>query len=132
MPETAATLGTFENRLKILSKDGQRFHPGALLDVTGLKGGQLGNVLSVSRPMLYREDLPMKGRLRKTILALVRATDLAYELLGRNLEETKKWLRSPNTVYFGDTPFEVIMRGDGEEVISWISERLGIKSGAAF
>jgi hypothetical protein len=39
---------------------------------------------------------------------------------------------SPNVELAGESPFEVILRGEGEEVIHWLLERTGKRPGAAF
>ena len=35
---------------------------------------------------------------------------------------------APNAMLFGDTPFEVCMRGEGEKLIEWLNQRLGRKA----
>ena len=127
----ASDLGSIQNRLGILSNDLKKFKPGAFFEVTGLTGTQLAKILKVQRPLLYREALPLK-KLRTPIIQLVLATDLVFELLENNITETKRWLMSPNVELSGESPFEVILRGEGKEVVSWLLERSGKRSGVAF
>ncbi len=127
----AQDLGSIRNRLGILSNDFKKFKPEAFFQATGLTGTQLAKVLKVQRPLLYREFLPL-NKLKTPIIQLVIATDLVFGLLGNNLDETKRWLMSPNIELSGETPFEVILRGEGEEVTSWLLERSGKLPGAAF
>lgn len=70
--------------------------------------------------------------MRKRVIHLVMATDLAYELLERSRAKTLHWLLAPNLVFFGDSPLEVITRDEGEEIIAWLMQRRGLKPGAAF
>jgi hypothetical protein len=60
------------------------------------------------------------------------ATDLIYELMENDEDQTIKWLTTPNTFLFGDSPLEVIMRDEGHAIISWLLELLGRKPGSAF
>jgi hypothetical protein len=127
----APDLGSIRNRLGILSDDYKKFRPAAFFQATGLTGTQLAKVLKVQRPLLYRETLPL-NKLRRPIIQIVLATDLVFSLLENNMEETKRWLMSPNVQLTGESPFEVILRGEGEEVLNWLSERSGTRPGAAF
>jgi hypothetical protein len=127
----APDLGSIRNRLGILSNDFKKFNPEAFFQATGLTGTQLAKILKVQRPLLYREFLPL-NKLKTPIIQLVIATDLVFALLENNLDETKRWLMSPNIELSGESPFEVILRGEGEEVTSWLLERSGKLAGAAF
>jgi hypothetical protein len=127
----APDLGSIQNRLGILSGDFKKFKPEAFFEATGLTGTQLAKVLKVQRPLLYRESLPLK-KLRTPIIQLVLATDLAFNLLANSIAETKRWLMSPNIELSGESPFEVILRGEGEEVVAWLLERSGKRPGTAF
>jgi hypothetical protein len=121
----AVRLGALKNYFGILSDDGRRLRPQNFMNATGLGAAELAKFVQKSRPQLYREEIPLSEKLRKRIVQLVMATDIVFELLDRNLEETKKWMMVPNTVVFGDSPFEVCMRGEGETLIEWLKERGG-------
>lgn len=58
---------------------------------------------------------------------LVIASYLADKL---NMDE--KWFETELDILFGATPMEVILRGDGEELIGFLEERLGLRQGSAF
>jgi hypothetical protein len=68
----------------------------------------------------------------KRIIHVVIATDEAFELLGRNHQETSLWLMEPNTAFFGATPFEICFRGEGENLIKWLRTRSGKDAGVGF
>ncbi|MBI5244522.1 MAG: DUF2384 domain-containing protein [Elusimicrobia bacterium] len=76
--------------------------------------------------------MALEKALKKRILTLVRALDLAYELLGKDEEKAAAWVMAPNDVFSDDSPFEVIMQGNGNHVIDFLLERAGKKAGAAF
>src|SRR5690242_11736455 len=105
----ASDLGSIRNRLGILSDDYKKFRPGAFFQATGLSGTQLAKALKVQRPLLYRDTLPL-NKLRGPIIQIVLATDLVFCLLENDIEETKRWLMSPNVQLSGESPFEVILR----------------------
>lgn len=129
----AEDMGSLRNRLGILSPDRKRINSATLLKVTGLGPAKIEKLTGIARPQLYRTEVPLKlsSKLMKHIIAVVIVTDLAYDLFGNNEKETVTWLMSPNSTLFGDSPFEVCMRGDGSKLIQWLSERLGKEAGAA-
>jgi len=94
--------------------------------VTGLGRAELARATKKSRPMLYERELPLKlsSAFSKAIYSLVVATDLAFELFGENEEDTKSWLMAPNSLLFGDSPFMVCLRGEGDKLIDWLNQRL--------
>ena len=64
----------------------------------------------------------------KRIVSVVIVAECAFELFGDNKEETSSWLMAPNAMLFGDTPFRVSPRGEGEKLIEWLNQRLGRKA----
>lgn len=64
----------------------------------------------------------------KRVLDVVMITDLAFELFGNNKEETTSWLTAPNSLLFGDSPFEICMSGQASPLKRWLLERLGKES----
>lgn len=132
-PLRAKDLGSLQNALGILAHDDPtKFHPQAFESATGLSPSKTSKILQVRRPNLYREIVPIPKKFEGRLIQLVMATDLAYQLMAKDVEETKRWLMSPNTIMLGASPFEVIMRGDGDAVINWLGERAGLKPGVAF
>lgn len=127
-------LGQIHNYLGILdtSHDPRHFSSESLMRICSNKS-DLASLLGVQRTQLYQKTLPLKKgtKLRSRIIHLVIATDLVYQLI-ENDQGTIEWLTAPNTFLFGDSPLEVIMRDEGEVIISWLLERLGRKPGVAF
>lgn len=127
----AEDLGTLRNSLGILSPDRTRIVPEKFLEATHLSATMLSDKLNVKRPTLYRKTIPIPSSRQREMIQLVLATDLVFELT-RSLPETGKWLMSPSSILFGDSPFEVILRGDGNAIIAWLNQRTGKVAGAAF
>ncbi len=126
-------LGEIKNHLGILIAGYNHFSPRLLLEACP-NVTDLAEMLGIQRTQLYTDRISLKKgtKLRKRIIQLVIATDLAYHLLGQSKEKTLHWLATPNLIFFGDTPLEVIMRDEGEIIISWLMEREGLKPGSAF
>ncbi|MBX3039190.1 MAG: DUF2384 domain-containing protein [Bdellovibrionaceae bacterium] len=125
----AQDYGAFTNALGILSADKKSILPQNLLKVTGLGPSDIAVKGGVSRPQLYKKAIPLKisSKFIKRVVDIVMVTDLAFELFDGNQDETAAWLMSPNSLLFGDSPFEVCMRGDGEPLKKWLLERLDRK-----
>lgn len=127
-------LGKVRNFLGILAPDFNHFFPKRLLEIYP-NATDLAQMLDLQRTQLYsKKGIPLKKgtSLRKRLIYLVLATDLAYALLDNDIEKTSHWLTAPNFILFGETPLEVIMRDEGEPLIGWLMERSGLKSGSAF
>jgi len=51
--------------------------------------------------------------------------NLTLELFEGDKENAINWFNSPNTLLFGESPFEVCIRGEGKLLIKWLKDRLG-------
>ena len=120
-------LGRIRNRLGILSEDLRKVRPQRFVEVTGLGSAEIARRLEKARPQVYREEISVDKNLMKRIVELVMATDLVFDLFKQSIAETRKWMMVPNTITFGDSPFEVCMRGDGKILIDWLRVRSGNK-----
>lgn len=121
----AEQFGTIKNKLELLTKDCRRLRPATFCSMTQLTPTVVAGFLGIQRPRLYQNDLALKGKVAQRIRQIVAATDKACVLFEDNLEETKRWLMAPNTIFFNSSPFEIIMQGDGQEVLEMLDERLG-------
>lgn len=125
-------MGTIKDHMGLLTPDRLHLRTASFRTVTGLSPSEMARTLEVHRPRVYREEILIEKTLRKRVVTLVWAMDLAFELLGKEDDKTKVWLMAPNSAFGGDSPFEVIMRGDGNHVVDFLLERSGKKAGAAF
>lgn len=126
-------LGSMRNHLGFLTPDFAYFIP-ETLTAHYANVSDLSSLLGIGRTQLYKDRLLLKkgSKLRQTLLLIVMATDLAYELLSSSQEKAIHWLLSPNMTFFGESPLDIILREEGTSVISWLQERHGLKSGSAF
>ena len=125
-------MGTISDHLHLLTEDRRHLRVNAFRTVTGLSPSDMARALEVHRPRVYQEEILLEKVLKKRIIMLVWATDLAYELLGQDTEKATVWVMAPNSAFGGDSPFEVILRGAGGPVVDFLLERSGRKAGAAF
>ncbi|MBI4402631.1 MAG: hypothetical protein HY537_00630 [Deltaproteobacteria bacterium] len=129
---SAEDLGSIKNHLGFLSSDLARLRPRRFMETTGLNPTSLSRIFGIQRTTAYRDEIPIPKEIKQSLIELVIATDIAYGLMGKDLAQTVRWLMSPNTMTFGDVPFDVIMRGNGKELIAWLASRAGLTPGAAF
>ena len=125
-------MGTVRDYLHLLTEDRRHLRTTTFRKVTGLSPSEMARTLGVHRPRVYQEDIPLEKAIKNRIVPLVQAADLAYELLGRNSGKAIVWIMAPNSAFGGDSPFEVIMRGDGNTVVDFLLERSGKKAARAF
>jgi hypothetical protein len=121
-------LGHIGNHLGFLSDDQRGFNPHRILGLTGLSAVDVGALFEKNRTSMYKDYIPFKlsDELKVKIIDLVMAGDIAYILFNKNVEETARWIVSPNTLLFGATPFEVCLRGDGKPLLRWLTDRAGV------
>ena len=123
----AKNLGTTPNHFHLLNPDLTKFYPQKFLDLTKLNPTVAAKKIGISRPNFYKDEISLakNEKLTKKIMEFIVSADLAFELLGENKKETLLWLSSPNTAFFGDTPLEICLRGEGRRLIEWLLTRLG-------
>lgn len=124
-------MGAPENRLKMLSPDLQYLVPKRFFEYSPLNKTDIAKQAGINRKTLYSDKVKLSTlkKLKKGIMQVVIGTDLAVELFGDNIEEAVNWFQTPNTLLFGESPFEVCIRGEGKILINWLMGRLG-KDGA--
>ena len=124
-------LGTPENRLKMLSPDLQYLVPKMFFKYSPLHKTDIAKQAGINRKTLYSERVKLSTlkKLKKGIIQVVIGTDLAIEIFNNNIEEAVNWFQVPNTLLFGESPFEVCIRGEGKFLINWLMGSLG-KDGA--
>ncbi len=124
-------MGAPENRLKMLSADLQYLVPKRFFEYSPLNKTDIAKQAGINRKTLYSDKVKLSTlkKLKKGIMQVVIGTDLAVELFGENTEKAVNWFQTPNTLLFGESPFEVCIRGEGKILINWLMGRLG-KDGA--
>lgn len=55
---------------------------------------------------------------------------IAY--LAEKLECEENWFTTPDELFFGKSPYEVVLAGDGDTMIEFLEIRLGLRPGAGF
>lgn len=55
---------------------------------------------------------------------------IAY--LAEKLDCEENWFTLPSQSFFGASPYEVVLRGDGDTIIEFLEIRLGLTPGAGF
>lgn len=125
--------GSLADRFGLLSRDQRKLVVDGFENLTGFNRAQVAPILGKTKAATYTQNeiIPSKEILEKVLKVAV-AADLAYEMLGSNLEETRTWMMAPNVHFFGSSPFELCMTGQGDSIIEWLLVRTGKKAGQAF
>ena len=113
-----------ENKLNILTADLQSLNLKKFFEYSPFQKEDLSRIPALRESNKYGQSVELKElkSLRKGIMQVVAGMDLAIELHQNNVEEAVHWFQEPNSFLFGDSPFEVCIRGDGEEFIEWLWE----------
>ncbi len=124
-------MGIPGNKLKILSPDLQYLRPKNFFKYSPFNKTDIAKQAKINRKALYNEQVKLSTlkNIKKGILQVVIGTDLSIEVFKNNVEEAVNWFSTPNTLLFGESPFEVCIRGEGNFLINWLNTRLG-KNGA--
>ena len=79
-----------------------------------------------SRASIYHEEISIpKDFIEKYLVPIVIAADYAYLLFDKDAERAKNWILLPNSYFFGRSPFNICIEGNGQEVILFLKDRLG-------
>lgn len=60
------------------------------------------------------------------------ARALAISAFDGNKAKAQKWMKTPTSLFFDQTPLEVICAGEGAILLQFLKTRTGKASGAAF
>lgn len=131
---TPRDLGGIQNHLGLLNRKKTAFFPNRLMEISNSNPTEASKKLGLSRPNLYKEEISIRKdkELAKKIVDLVIVGDLVFDLFGGKIDQTIMWLTEPNMDFFGDSPFDICLRGDGKKLIEWLYIRSGKKPGVAF
>lgn len=120
-------IGTPSNSFEILSPDHKELIPRRFFEYSPFNKTEIAKEAGINRKTLYRERVKLSTlkTLKKGILQVVIGTDLTLELFEGKKEDAINWFKAPNTFLFGESPFEVCIRGEGEFLLTWLKDRLG-------
>jgi len=120
-------IGTPKNSFKFLSPDHKELIPKRFFEYSPFNKTEIAKAAGINRKTLYSERVRLStlNTLKIGVLQVVIGTDLALELFDGDKENAINWFNSPNTLLFGEAPFEVCMRGEGKLLIKWLKDRLG-------
>ena len=57
---------------------------------------------------------------------------IIVQYLSRKLGCDADWYESKQDFLFGKAPRDIVIEGEGQVIIDWLEERLGLKPGQAF
>ena len=123
-------MGGIQNKLRMLSDDCQFLIPKRFFNYYApFTKTEIAKKTGINRKTLYRDKIKLSTLkdLKIGIIQVVMGTDLAIEAFKEDTDKALRWFQTPNNFLFGDTPFEVCIRGDGKLLIEWLLRRLGKK-----
>lgn len=125
---TIQGLGAIRDEFGLLSKDKKHVSPSKFRDFMGPSASMsdVARVLNVQRTGLYKkEEVKVSNDFVKDKLVFIAlAADLAHEILG-DREKAREWVLTPNSFFFGVSPFDVCLEGRGKTVVEFLMERSG-------
>jgi uncharacterized protein (DUF2384 family) len=125
----ALDLNQIKNRFDILDSSKQNMiRPHKLREFIGGSIGvdELAQSLGKSRASMYRDSIKLNKEFIETyLIPIVWAADIAYELFNGDKEKARNWMLTPNSYFFGKSPFNICLVGDGKAVIDLLLERSG-------
>jgi hypothetical protein len=137
MPAVLSTFhdGSVKDSFGLLSKDRHSVSTKnflSFIDLSGLTRSEIAKELRVNRTSLYQKEMRLsREEIEKKVIPLVIAADFAFAFF-KNKQKARSWIMSPNTYFFGKSPFQICLQGDGRVVVELLSEWMGEKDGQAF
>lgn len=123
--------GEIKNTFEILNSSLDKLRPPKLKDFVGdsFTTAELAKKVKRTRAAMYKEETHLsKDFIEQFLVPIVISSDLAVELFHGDLEEARRWVLTPNSYFFGKSPFNVCLLGDGKHIIDFLVERLGKKT----
>lgn len=122
-------LGQMKNIFDILDHKQNKIRPQKLRDF--LSGAvdvdELVLTLGKSRASPNRECIKLsKDFIEKYIIPIILATDIAYELFEGDKEKARSWMLTPNSYFFGKSPLNICLVGEGKAVVEVLLEWSGL------
>lgn len=121
-----------KNSFGILTPDFQAIEAKGLKKFLGedrFKPADLSKSLGVARTTLYEKRIKVSHEfIKDKLIPIALSAELAAELL-EDMEKGRLWVLTPNSYFFGKSPFEMCLLGDGKAVLELLQARLGELSG---
>ncbi|MBP9709222.1 MAG: hypothetical protein KBD78_16425 [Oligoflexales bacterium] len=117
-----------QNKFGLLNDRLNRVRPPKLREFLGdeYTAEEVAKKIGKSRPSMYKPEIQLsKDFIEKYLIPVVISSDLAIKLFNNKKEDARLWMLTPNSFFFGKSPFNLCLLGDGKEVISFLRERLG-------
>jgi hypothetical protein len=118
----------------LLSPDHRSIKPASVKEFVAprLNVSALAKTLEVPRTSLYEKTSPLSDEwIKKRIIPLVLSADIAFELF-KDREKARLWMITENAYFFGQSPFDLCLKGEGEKVIKFLMQRAGKISGQPY
>jgi uncharacterized protein (DUF2384 family) len=124
--QSAIDFGSIRNRFNLLTDDHRSLRTDALEQFLGkdVPKKEMAELLGIPRSTTYQKTIKLPKELAFNIIAIAMAADLATELLNSE-DEARRWMLAPNSYYFGQSPFDVCLLGNGRTVIEFLKQKLG-------
>lgn len=123
--------GEIKNTFNILNGSMDKLRPPKLKEFVGdsFTTAELAKKVRRTRAAMYKEETHLpKDFIEQYLVPIVIASDLAVDLFQGDLEEARRWVLTPNSYFFGKSPFNVCLLGDGKFIIDFLVERLGVNT----
>ncbi len=121
-----------KNSFGILTSDFQAIESKGFKKFLGedrFKPADLSKSLGIGRTTLYEKRIKVSHKfIKEKLIPIALSAEMAAELLG-DMEKGRLWVLTPNSYFFGKSPFEVSLLGDGKAVLELLQSRLGELSG---
>ena len=121
------SFGILDHRKRLMGKNFLEF-----VGSSSLTKKEVSKQLGISRPKMYQKTIQLsESEINEIIIPFVMSADLAVQLW-KDKKRAKNWIMTSNSYFFGKSPFEVAMNGDGKAVIQLLMQWLGRINGQAF
>lgn len=121
-----------KNSFGILTSDLQAIESKGFKKFLGedrFKPADLSKSLGIGRTTLYEKRVKVSREfIKEKLIPIALSAEMAADILG-NMEKGRLWVLTPNSYFFGKSPFEVCLLGDGRAVLELLQSRLGELSG---
>jgi len=114
------------NDFGILTPDLQAIESQGLKKFLGkgrFKPSELSKSFNIGRTTFYESRIKVSHEfIKEKLIPIALAAEIAADLF-KDMEKGRLWMLTPNSYFFGKSPFEVCLLGDGRAVLELLESR---------
>jgi len=122
-PNISSNLEKISDKIGYITSNGKAVKKAPLLSLLGSQV-IIARLLNVSRQAVnQQEHIKINPEAQYRISLLVQSSNLLITIFDNDQNRAMDWLSSPNEYFLGKRPVDLIIEGNGQELVDWLKAR---------